>query len=33
MRGTIKMNEQLEAALIKALHTGDWSYYEKLKNR
>jgi len=24
------MNQQLEAALLEAIHTGDWSYYFKL---
>ena len=26
------MNEQLETALLEAMHTGDWSYYWKLVN-
>jgi len=27
------MNNYLEAALLEAIHTGDWSYYEKLKEQ
>jgi hypothetical protein len=26
------MNSKIEAALLEAMHTGDWSYYWKLLN-